>query len=284
MKTSPAENLRRCLGALVDDDGRRAEEVPRALRRFARAALAGTPYAQDRAAVDELVSEFLLSLVVRGRGRGGLRPIAQEMLAWPDRQLVGTVRHRFRHLAAEHGPHWTLLKSLREHVGNALDAGLPPAPEAAPVGLEAGGRLSGRLIALACAHLLASGKVARTDAKALAAQLLADYRPPVESLAAATERETPDAHAEALERAGARELAEAYLREEGAASARLLVRRAAGMGLQHLAMFEGVALSTVHGRLRRAMAAFAICAQRLSACSRTSGLALDALGELNGRA
>lgn len=194
---------------------------------------------------EDLVQDFILKLW--GATRRGTAGSAAHLLHLSEPELRAVVRHRMRQLLAERSPHRHLRKQLGDALRRALRAGLPTVPDAPPATLLAHDRLHGPAVAAATAWVLAQPDApAVTDVPGLVDRLR-----------------------EYVGREGTERDAIAHDGAAGLDAARLAHRLRTGLAAEHLQVLQarlrnqelatiaaeaGVAVSTAHARLAKAVA------------------------------
>ena len=265
---SAEARMREFLGAMNGGKGRGAEEqalpatgagprtqhvqVPALLVRAARKAVQGTPAAQDLAAIEDIAGAVLEQIVRRAE--------AAELAQLTGKKLRAALAQRARQAAAELWPRWNLRKQLREHVVRALEA-LGDAPVAAapqPMGLLIDGRFCAEQISAAVRSLL--GAAVRRHPTELTAALMKLYFPSDTSLDGLAEVQSPamlqdELLATAMD---APRIAARLHRMLGKELSRILSLQLLGRKLREIAAEVGLAVATVHARLK-------VCERKLRA-------------------
>jgi hypothetical protein len=265
---SCAEQLRSFLLDVLEGRPEPRIGESRGLRRLAASALAAARGGRevDADEVEDLVQEFLVKvLVLRAKRADGA--LAKEWAAMPAPRLYAYVRSTLKNLAVEQSPAWNTQRALRDVVKAALAKGLPVAA-GLPATIEQRGRFERRLVAAACAELVARGVPA--DQGALTTALMAEYALGVstveESEAEALEGPAPTALDTLSAVAGGVSLAAGLEHKVGRSTLELLRTRRGGIA---------AVVKRFNLRLKAAYARCAKAEKRLVAAVREEGATAD---------
>ena len=245
--------MREFLGAVNSGKGRGVEgggrrprhgQVPALLLRAARKAVNGTPAARDLAAIEDIAGAVLEQVIRRAE--------AAELAQLDGKKLRAALGQRARQAAAELWPRWTLRKQLREHVVCALEA-LEVGPVAAtpqPIGLLSEGRFCAAKVSAAVRSLLCA-PVCRHPTE-LTAALMKLYFPSDTSLDGLAEPQSPATLQDELLATAmdAPRIAARLHRMLGKELSRILSLQLLGRKLREIAAEVGLAIGTVHARIK----------------------------------
>jgi len=239
--------LRRFIEALASGSQIPASRrLPRALTVLARQALPGR---SDEVLADT-VQDLLVKILEAVRAQSAGSP--DHLLCLDDTTLLAVLRHRLRQVACT-GSRWAAMKALRGHVKAVLGIALPLVARL-PLTIIDQGRVSRPLVAEATAALLGRPDAPPRSVAAIADELLALYfsrKAEIHGLTA----DVPTDTTEDLVAAQYDGYVEARKIERvlGTDLSRVLGQRAAGHSLRAIAAScGGVAISTIHARLRTA--------------------------------
>lgn len=215
-----------------------ANRVPTLLRAMARRAARG-----NEQTAHDLLNDVCVDLLER-RGQAGS---VERLLCLPDLELKAALRRRLVQVRSmQGGSRARFVKALRAHVAAALASPLPSA-ESLPVSLLKRDRLDAESVRQAVTNLRAEPDCFSPDVRGTAAELMSLYfRSP--------ERDLDEVDANALDhevacRIDAHAVADELRTLVGTKAVEALNRRA--RGLTHVG--GGVAASTAHGRLAKAL-------------------------------
>jgi DNA-directed RNA polymerase specialized sigma24 family protein len=268
---SEIQELRLFLQALVSPKQEVPRRLPPALKRLVRR------FVRADADVSDATQDLLLDLLVRTRRQqpGGVL----ELVKLDDARLLGALVRRLQQVLCEKQSRAKVTKSVRAMVRAALE-GLPlPDVQAPPFTLMQKDKISAALVRAAVAYEMQQPGAAG-DARWISARLLERYWPKDKQLA--------DVHIQAL--ADGDDLEEQVLVAVDAARAveglqdhvqtellELVALRAAGCSLRALAERQGLGVSTVHDRLRKATASVTEHVRSQGYCRRSLESALSRL-------
>lgn len=240
----PTTPLRSFFAALAQR-GIGPTSIPAELNRIARHLGRGG----DDAEVDDVVGDFLLRLIeATRRSTSG----SAEFLADLDeQQLRAVVRHRMRQVVAERSPRRHLVKQLRDAVRRVVARGLPPVPASPPVSLMHNDKLHAGRVADAVAWSRNGEDAAGPQSIAGIAERLCEtyFHTTVSGLSEATEPAT-DVDPVDIKKVVSRLRAELDADLLQAARARLRDR-----SLGEISTMAGIAVSSAHARVARAVTA-----------------------------
>ena len=256
---SAEARMREFLGAMKAGNG--SGPVPALLMRASRKAVNGTPAARDLPAIEDIASAVLEQIVRRAE--------AGELARLTGKKLRAALGQRCRQAAAELWPRWNLRKQLREHVVRVLDAlggepaagapgGEPVAP--APIGLLSDGHFCAAQVSAAVRSLLSAPAPSPRHPTELTAALMKIFFPSDASLDGLAELQSPamlqdELLATAMD---APRIAARLHRMLGKELSRILSLQLLGWKLREIAAEVGLAVATVHARLK-------ICQRKLRA-------------------
>jgi DNA-directed RNA polymerase specialized sigma24 family protein len=238
--------------------------IPADLTSIARGLLrhGGGDEAQD------LVGDLMTRLLVATRRSTAASVV--HLLDLTEPELRAVFRHRMKNAAVERAPARRQSKQIRDQVRIALGAGLPPAPVALPTSLMEHDKLSGPAVAAAVAWVLAQHDAPVTsDVAGIADKLmgLSEGRHDVE-------QEPALGAAELVEAKHVATMLRDQLKPE---VVNVLCGRLRGTGLAELAAEQGMATSTVHAHLGKAIQAARAVVRRAGCGEGVGRLAIETL-------